>query len=142
MNFIFQDNCENIPWEKVPLLLQKVDMSFSTPDTHRISFESSYAVIFVFDGKELIGFGRIISDGVRQSAVYDIAIEPSYQGKGIGKEIMTRLTQATPECNFILYASPGKELFYKKLGFKKMKTGMAFFANLQRMTDDVFVEND
>ncbi|MFV0468947.1 MAG: hypothetical protein ACK5MK_08495 [Dysgonomonas sp.] len=48
----------------------------------------------------------------------------------------------TPQCNFILYASPGKETFYKKLNFKKMKTGMALFFNPIRMTDNVFVEND
>jgi hypothetical protein len=32
----------------------------------------------------------------------------------------------------ILYASPGKEGFYKKLGFKQMNTAMAIFSNEQR----------
>ena len=29
----------------------------------------------------------------------------------------------------ILYAVPGKEPFYRKLGFKRMTTAMAIFAN-------------
>jgi hypothetical protein len=48
--------------------------------------------------------------------------------------------ETTPNCNFILYASPGKEEFYKKFGFKKMRTGMVLFANRERMTDTDFIE--
>lgn len=140
MNLIYQDNCENIPWEKVPSLLKRVGMGFADADTHRISFEASYSVIFVFDDVELIGFGRAISDGVRQSAIYDVAVEPAFQGKRIGWEIVKHLMETTPNCNFILYASPGKEEFYKKFGFKKMRTGMVLFANRERMTDTDFIE--
>lgn len=141
MNLKYQTSCYNIPWNKVPLLLNKVGMSCTDEEKHKQSFEVSHSVVFVFDNDNLIGFGRMISDGVRQSALYDIAIEPDYQGCGIGKEIVTRLMSNTPDCNFILYASPGKETFYKKLGFKKMKTGMAYFACSDRMNDGVFVED-
>lgn len=142
MELRYQDHCQNIIWEEVSLLLQNVGMSFTNATTHRISFENSHATIFVFDQNELIGFGRMLSDGVRQSALYDIAVHPAYQGRNIGKEIVSRLISTTPECNVILYASPGKEDFYRRLGFKKMKTGMALFANQERMTDGVFVEVD
>lgn len=140
MNLKYQTDCKDICWDKVPYLLEKVGMSFTDVDKHKISFEASYSVVFVYDNDNLIGFGRMLSDGVRQSALYDIAVEPSYQGKKIGKEIVERLISTTPECNFILYASPGKEDFYKKLNFKKMKTGMALFCNPQRMVDGGFVE--
>lgn len=115
-------------------------MSFTEPAKHRLSFENSYASVFVFDDKKMIGFGRMISDGVRQSALYDIAIDPNYQGMGIGKEIVEKLMIKTPGCNFILYASPGKEGFYRKLDFKKMKTGMALFSDPERMLDGGFIE--
>lgn len=141
MNLRFQDNCDNIPWNEIPVLLEKVGMSSTSVEKHRISFETSYSVIFVFDCDRLIAFGRMISDGVRQSAIYDIAVNPDYQGKKIGKEIVNRLIASTPDCNFILYASPGKENFYRKLNFKKMKTGMALFSNPQRMLDGGFVED-
>jgi hypothetical protein len=82
MNLIYQDNCENIPWEKVPSLLRRVGMGFADADTHRISFEASYSVIFVFDDVELIGFGRAISDGVRQSAIYELPLSLHFREKG------------------------------------------------------------
>lgn len=141
MKLRYQENCKNIDWEKVRSLLREVGMSFVDADKHQLSFENSFSVIFVFDNKELIGIGRCISDGVRQSALYDIAVDPKYQGHGIGKEIVTKLMSSTPACNFILYASPGKEDFYRKLGFKKTKTGMILFSDLSRMTDSDFVED-
>lgn len=140
MELTYQENCTNIDWDKVPELLSKVGMSFVSADKHRISFENSYAVVFVFDEKKMIGIGRSISDGVRQSALYDIAIDPIYQGRGIGRSILDRLMNASPDCNFVLYASPGKEDFYRKSGFKKMKTGMMLFADPKRMADGVFVD--
>jgi len=142
MRLKYQDNCTNIVWEDVMLLLKKVGMSYSTPQIHKTSFENSYSVLFVFDTDKLIGTGRIISDGVRQSAVYDIAVDPDYQGKKIGNEIMSRLMETTPSCNFILYASPGKEGFYKQIAFKKMKTGMILFADANRMNDESFIDNE
>lgn len=140
MELIYQENCDNINWEEVPQLLEKVGMSFVDVERHRISFESSFAVVFVFDKKKMVGIGRSISDGVRQSALYDIAIDPTYQGCGIGRKVIDILVNATPDCNFVLYASPGKEDFYRKLGFKKMKTGMMLFADPRRMEDGVFVD--
>ncbi len=140
MELTYQQNCINIEWGKIPELLGKAGMSFVDMAKHRLSFENSYAVVFVFDKKQLIGFGRSISDGVRQSALYDIVVESSYQGNGIGYKIVNLLLKATPDCNFVLYASPGKEGFYGKLGFKKMKTGMMLFSDPKRMEDGVFVE--
>lgn len=140
MELTYQKDCTNIDWERVPELLNKVGMSSVDADKHRISFENSYAVVFVFDEKKMIGLGRSISDEVRQTALYDIAIDPTYQGHGIGRKVVDILLDATPDCNFVLYASPGKEDFYRKLGFKKMKTGMMIFADPKRMEDGVFVD--
>lgn len=139
MNLHFQENCNDIHWNDVPALLKKVGMSYIDADGHKKSFEASFAVVFVFDENKLIGFGRMLSDGIRQSALYDIALDTQYHGLNIGREIVIRLMQKTPDCNFILYASPGKEDFYKKLNFKRMKTGMVLFSNEERMSDSNFV---
>jgi len=39
-----------------------------------------------------------------------------------------------------LYASPGKEGFYEKQGFRKMKTGMACFIHREAMSERGFTE--
>lgn len=139
MNLRYQTTCENIDWIRVPQLLIEGGMSATNAEVHQKSFEASYAVLFVFDDDTLIGFGRVLSDGLRQSAIYDVVVDPKYQGSGIGREIVVRLMDTTPDCNFILYASPGKEGFYENLGFKKMKTGMISFSDPDRMNDENFV---
>jgi len=97
-------------------------------------------VVFAFDHEQLVGFGRAISDGVYQAAIYDLAVLPAYQGKGVGKLLLQQLVAQNPGCNFILYASPGKELFYEKSKFRRLKTGMALFVNAERMQEKGFTD--
>ena len=122
-------DCNDIEWSLVPRILQSVGMAFHEPDVHAKAFENSQVVVFVFDDDSMVGFGRAISDGAKQAAIYDVAVQPEYQGKGIGKMIMESILQRLPGCNILLYANPGKEDFYKQLGFSILKTGMALFEN-------------
>ena len=140
MNIKIQTNCLNINWYEVRNILKTVGMSYVDSDIHKKSFENSYTVVFVFDNENLIGFGRAISDGVRQSAIYDVATLPEYQGKGIGGLIIETIIKNTPTCNFILYASPGKEGFYESLGFRKLKTGMGLFIDMEGMKSKNFIK--
>jgi len=140
MNLKIQSNCLNIDWNQVSQILKEVNMASFEGDVHKKIFENSHTVIFVFDDEKLIGFGRAISDGVYQAAIYDVAVLPEYQGNKIGKLIVEHIVNSIPQCNFILYASPGKEPFYEKLNFKKMKTGMALFRYPEMMQKKGFTE--
>jgi ribosomal protein S18 acetylase RimI-like enzyme len=140
MNLRFQFDTTHIDWDKVVDTLKIVNMAYSTPDVHERAFNKSHTVVFVFSDTDLIGFGRVISDGEYQAAMYDVAVLPSYQGKGIGKMIVQKIMEKIPHCNVILYASPGKEVFYEKESFRRMKTGMARFINAERMKNNGFTE--
>lgn len=140
MNLILKFDTQNINWELVVDLLQRAGMGYRTCEVHQRAFEKSYVVVFVFDNDVLVGIGRAISDGEYQAALYDIAVLPEYQGQGIGKIIVQNIVNKIPECNFILYASPGKEKFYEKEGFRKMKTGMARFINVEKMKEKGFTD--
>jgi predicted N-acetyltransferase YhbS len=65
---------------------------------------------------------------------------PEYQGKGIGRSMIETLCSHVGHCNVILYAAPGKEAFYQKLGFCSMKTGMARFVRADIMAQKGFTE--
>jgi ribosomal protein S18 acetylase RimI-like enzyme len=94
----------------------------------------------MYHDKLLIGFGRAISDGAYQAAIYDVAVIPEFQGKGIGTAIVKHILAKLPHCNVILYAAPGKEAFYRTLGMRKMKTGMAFFKKAEEMSVKGFTD--
>ena len=140
MNLRIQLDTTNIDWDLVVDILQKAGMANRTAEIHQRAFNNSHTVVFVFDEDKLIGFGRAISDGEYQAAIYDVAVMPSYQGKGIGKTIVRTIVENIPNCNFILYASPDKEAFYEKENFKKMKTGMALFVDAEKMKNKGFTE--
>lgn len=140
MELIIENDTINIDWDNVVEILKKVGMSNYSSEIHQRAFNNSHSVVFVFDNEMLIGFGRSISDGEYQAAIYDVAVLPTHQGQGIGKLIIQNLIRKTPNCNFILYASPGKENFYEKEKFKKMKTGMALFLNGDKMQKNGFTE--
>jgi GNAT superfamily N-acetyltransferase len=85
---------------------------------------------FVYDSGRLIGAGRALADGIDCAYLADIAVHPDYQGRGLGKEIVVRLRDlAKNHRKIILYAAPGKDEFYLRLGFKRMRTAMAIFEN-------------
>ena len=140
MPFQVRYTTQNIDWQQVSAVLAQVGMAHYSADTHQKAFENSHTVVFVWDGDCLVGFGRAISDGAYQAAIYDVAVVPSYQGQGIGKLIVEKILERLPSCNVLLYASPGKEDFYRKLGFSKMNTGMALFQNAEGMRRKGFTE--
>jgi len=96
-----------------------------------IKFKIDWTV-FLYHDNRMIGFGRAISDGAYQAGIYDVAVEPEFQNKGLGNMIIENILEKIPDCNVILYASPGKEGFYFKNSFRRTKTGMALFTKLKK----------
>ena len=68
--------------------------------------------------------GRLLSDGDVASAVYDVAVHPDYQGRGIGRRITRLFQEAVPQSTHLLFAVSGVEGFYRKMGYYDCKTGM------------------
>lgn len=125
----YNDLSDSTDWEEVSRLfaLAPLGRSKRDPEQLRKAFEASYAVIIASDSGRLVGMCRALCDGQYQAAIYDMVVLPEYQGKGIGKEMLGRLCDKLPVENIILYSVPGKEGFYSKCGFRKMKTAMAKF---------------
>jgi len=140
MNLRVTFECSGVDWGHVSRTLKQVGMAYYDPDVHRKAFENSHTTVFVYDGDELVGFGRSISDDAYQAAVYDMAVVPEYQGKGIGTTIMKHILNRVSDCNVILYSAIGKEGFYEKMGLRRMKTGMALFRKSAQMREKGFTD--
>jgi Acetyltransferase (GNAT) family. len=140
MQWRIQRSCEHINWREVCGVLQAAGLAKHPVELTRKAFENSYCVVFVFDNDLLMGVGRAISDGAYQAAIYDIAVLPEYQGNQLGRLIVDEIYKDLHGMNIILYASPGKEAFYNKLGYCRMLTGMARFNYESIMRDKGFIE--
>lgn len=133
-------DCAGVDWTLVSDTLKRVGMASRPPELHRKAFEASHTTVFAYSDGRLVGFGRAISDGAYQAAVYEMAVMPEFQKQGIGAKIMRAILDRLPGCNVILYASPGKEDFYRKLGLRRMKTGMARFQHPDAMAQKGFTD--
>lgn len=96
-----------------------------------------FNVSAICDGK-VVGMGRLVGDGVMYWYLQEIIVLPEYQGKGIGKGIVSRLIEyiksAALPCSVIdvgLTAVKGKESFYEKFGFSIRSTGMGQLMEIQ-----------
>lgn len=84
------------------------------------AISNSWQSVSVYHEQKLIGFGRIISDGIYQSFICDVMVHPDYQQQGIGTKIIQTLVKECRKAglNVVqLFCAKGKQDFYKKLGF-------------------------
>ena len=133
-------DCAGVDWTFVSATLRRVGMASRPPELLQRAFAASAVVVFAYAAGRPVGFARAISDGAYQAAVYEMAVVPEFQKQGIGARIMRAILDRLPGCNVILYASPGKEDFYRKLGLRRMKTGMARFQFPDAMAQKGFTE--
>lgn len=76
----------------------------------------------VYAGELLVGMGRVIGDGGCFFQVTDIAVKPSFQGRGLGKTIMGEIRtflDSVPEKAYISLIADGEAAkLYAKFGFE------------------------
>ena len=85
--------------------------------------------VWLREGGDLVGMGRLIGDGACFAQVTDIAVHPAFQRMGLGTRIMAGLMTWASEnlpsgCYISLIADPGAEHLYEKFGFSS-RNGMA-----------------
>ncbi|MDA3954170.1 MAG: GNAT family N-acetyltransferase [Bacteroidales bacterium] len=88
------------------------------------ALKNSWYTISIIDNDQLIGFGRIIGDGVVHALILDCIIQPDKQGEGIGKKITEKLVSKCKKHkirDIQLFSAKGKAGFYEKQGFEKRK---------------------
>ncbi len=122
---IYNENCNEVDWSEAVEVVRRAPLGLRNPEKLMRAFLNGFASIFAYDDGKLVGMGRATCDGEYQAALYDIAVLPEYQKRGIGRGIVTELLSRLPVSNIILYAAPGKQAFYERLGFKPMRTAMA-----------------
>ncbi|MEH7221469.1 GNAT family N-acetyltransferase, partial [Bacillus toyonensis] len=107
---------ESLEWNSLNLTLNELEQMC----------KQSWYVIYAFDDKELVGMGRIISDGVITGVICGVCVLPKYQSIGIGKEIVERLIQHCEQNKVIpqLMCVEKLQSYYESIGFEVFSVGM------------------
>jgi len=141
MQWVYEQGA--IDWTALSELYRIAPLGDKKPSELQLVFSNSRYKCFVLEDGSLIGAGRALADGIDCSYLCDIAVHPEFQGRGLGREITMKLTELSAgHKKIILYANPGTESFYEKLGYRRMKTAMAIFSDQERAIRTGLVEGD
>jgi ribosomal protein S18 acetylase RimI-like enzyme len=134
---------DTVDWDELSNLYRIAPLGEKSAADLKLVFSNSRFKCFVIDAGRLVGVGRAVADGADCSYICDVAVHPDYQGRGLGRDIILRLKELSAgHKKIILYANPGTEPFYRKLGFRRMRTAMAIFRDEARAIRTGLVEGD
>lgn len=77
-------------------------------------------MITAWDGERLVGIARTLTDFGHAAYLADLAVDASYQGRGIGAELIRRTEAQLEEPAYLaLLAAPQADGFYPKVGYER-----------------------
>ena len=91
-------------------------------DSERLDRMLRHADIIVTarDGERLVGISRAITDFAYCCYLSDLAVDVSYQHKGIGKRLIDETRIRAGECTtLVLVSAPAAETYYPKIGLRQ-----------------------
>ena len=92
----------------------------AAPEELAQAVANSQFVVAAYAGEQLVGFGRVVTDGVLHAMIYDMIVAPAFQGQGIGTQILRMLIHWCNETHIRdiqLFCARGKRTFYENNGF-------------------------
>jgi len=108
-------------------------------DDWRKIVKKSSCVVTAWDNDALIGMARGLSDEVRWATIIDVLVHPDYRGKAIGNQLIEKLlSQDEMQVRTIYLATPDKEEFYSKLGFKTANEHCAYMIKVNKDKEEEY----
>lgn len=86
------------------------------------AMENSWYLVSAYENENLVGFGRIICDGIVHALIIDLIVHPDYQKQGIGGILLDKLLDKCKQHqirDIQLFSAMGYSAFYEKRGFRK-----------------------
>jgi len=102
-------------------LLDLVDLPLSishTPKELAQIIADSSAYVTARHSGNLVGFGRILSDGAAIAYINDMSVHPKYQRQGIGQHILELLMHAAGDVSSIYLYTNTADSLYLRNGFQ------------------------
>ena len=89
------------------------------PEKLKLAMRNSDRVVSAWDNTKLVGLMNSLSDGIMTAYFHYLLIRPEYQGKGIGKSLVSSMTSYYQDfARKVLIAYDKEIAFYEKMGFQ------------------------
>ncbi|CAH8347457.1 unnamed protein product [Eruca vesicaria subsp. sativa] len=128
-----QTLCDKVGWPRRPLtkLAAALKNSYMVATLHSVLKPSSSSEGDTEQqqqqNKKLIGMARATSDHAFNATIWDVLVDPEYQGQGLGKALVEKLVRALLQKdigNISLFADSQVVDFYQNLGFEADPEGI------------------
>ncbi|WP_379129716.1 GNAT family N-acetyltransferase [Paenibacillus sp. sgz500958] len=119
MSIYYASNKEEITAELLQKLFLSVEWeSGNYPNELFQAIRGSHSIVTAWEDGMLIGLVNALSDGALTVYFHYLLVHPSYQGKGIGKELMNIMLDRYHEYKTkVLISYPHAVDFYNRIGF-------------------------
>lgn len=104
-------------------LFQSVNwLSANYPDRLKKALDHCETVITAWDGELLTGLINAIDDGELTAYVHYLCVNPAYQGKGVGRELLDRIKKKYQSYLYLILIAENEPLieYYKGNGFQQI----------------------
>ncbi|KAK6943344.1 GNAT domain, partial [Dillenia turbinata] len=118
--------CDKVGWPRRPLskLAAALKNSYMVAALHLVRKPTKTEGS---EEKRLIGMARATSDHAFNATIWDVLVDPAYQGQGLGKALIEKLIRALLQRdigNITLFADSQVVEFYRNLGFEPDPEGI------------------
>ncbi|XP_041010426.1 serotonin N-acetyltransferase 2, chloroplastic [Juglans microcarpa x Juglans regia] len=120
--FVLRRTIDDLNLDHLNTVFVAVGFPKRDPQKIRLALENTDSLLWVEYKKTQrpVAFARATGDGVFNAIIWDVVVDPSFQGIGLGKAVMERLLEdllSRGICNIALYSEPRVLGFYRPLGF-------------------------
>ena len=99
---------------------------------HRVADPEKFArmlrhtgrTVVAVDGARVVGFARALCDEVSNGYISMVAVAPDRRGRGVGRELVSRLVGDDAGITWLLRAGRGSEGFWESVGFRPSGVAM------------------
>lgn len=97
------------------------------PERIRKMYAGSGLVVSAWDGDDLVGIARTITDGAWASYLADLAVKSTHQQLGIGRRLVDMTREEIGEGSMLLLLSVPEAMdYYPRIGMDKVDNGFIF----------------
>ncbi|XP_071724326.1 GCN5-related N-acetyltransferase 1, chloroplastic-like [Rutidosis leptorrhynchoides] len=120
--FTFHRTPQNLNLDHLNSVFVAVGFPRRDPEKIKVALEHTDSMLWVEyeKTKKPVAFARATGDGVFNAIIWDVVVDPSFQGIGLGRAVMERLVEELVSrgiVNIALYSEPRVLGFYRPLGF-------------------------
>jgi predicted GNAT family acetyltransferase len=123
MAITYRRDLDGVDWTAMKAVLEADDFDNGrTPAQLETSFRNSFGTCIAYDGEQLVGTARVLSDGVCNAYVVDVWTLTDYRNRGIARTMLDVLLHDLHGQHVYLFTDDAED-FYRRIGFTERGTG-------------------